>query len=193
MPTPASNPSARLSIILPVLNVVAELEASLHALQPWRARGHELLVVDGGSRDGTVTLARKHADRVLLSGAGGALQKNTGGEYASHDILLFLSVQARLPVDADMAIAEALQTERFKWGHVAWMASDRSALQRMAAALRGVTGALPDAASLFVTRPLFERVKGFELVDSGEDAVLGKRLRQFAQPVRISARGTVQT
>ena len=64
---------APLSIIVPVFNNASTLEAGLSALQPLRQRGHELLVVDGGSRDGSVTLARKQADRVLLSGTGQSL------------------------------------------------------------------------------------------------------------------------
>ena len=41
-----------LSIVMPVLNEAADIAAALSALAPYRARGVELIVVDGGSRDG---------------------------------------------------------------------------------------------------------------------------------------------
>ena len=45
-----------LSIIMPVLDEAAGIEAALAALAPYRSRGGELIVVDGGSRDGTLAL-----------------------------------------------------------------------------------------------------------------------------------------
>ncbi|HRI90898.1 MAG TPA: glycosyl transferase, partial [Accumulibacter sp.] len=52
-----------LSLILPVLNEAPTLATQLAQLQCLRARGAELLVVDGGSSDGTLALAADGADR----------------------------------------------------------------------------------------------------------------------------------
>ena len=57
---------ARLSIIMPVLNEAANIEAALIALAPYRQRGVELIVVDGASRDGTPARARPLADHVCI-------------------------------------------------------------------------------------------------------------------------------
>jgi glycosyltransferase involved in cell wall biosynthesis len=54
-----------LSIILPVLDEAALLDDRLAALEVYRRRGAEILVVDGGSRDGTPVIARPAVDRVL--------------------------------------------------------------------------------------------------------------------------------
>lgn len=48
----------KLSILMPVLNEAAGIGAALRVLAPLRARGVELIVVDGGSNDGTAQLAR---------------------------------------------------------------------------------------------------------------------------------------
>jgi len=56
--------SARLAVIVPVLDEAEGIEATLAALQPLRTRGVPLIVVDGGSRDATVVLASSLADRV---------------------------------------------------------------------------------------------------------------------------------
>ena len=62
----------RLSIIIPVLNEAGIIEDALYALRPLRARGHEVIVVDGGGGDGTLERACALADRVLVAPRGRA-------------------------------------------------------------------------------------------------------------------------
>ncbi len=47
----------KISIVIPTLNESDQIEQSLNNLQPLRHRGHEIIVVDGGSIDNTVSLA----------------------------------------------------------------------------------------------------------------------------------------
>ena len=61
-----------LSIIIPVLNEAANIVPALEALAPLRARSAEIIVVDGGSTDETVELAKPRADRVITSARGRA-------------------------------------------------------------------------------------------------------------------------
>ncbi|MGH6663480.1 MAG: glycosyltransferase, partial [Pseudolabrys sp.] len=63
-----------LSIIMPVFDEAAGIAAALAALAPCRARAVEVLVVDGGSQDGTAELARPLADRVLTAVRGRGAQ-----------------------------------------------------------------------------------------------------------------------
>ena len=58
-----------LSIIIPTLNEAENIDATLRALAPLRARGAEVIVVDGGSTDDTVARARPLADLVLRGAA----------------------------------------------------------------------------------------------------------------------------
>ena len=87
----------RLSIIIPTLNEAAAIGATLAALAPLRARGHEVLVADGGSEDGTRDIARPLADRVIVAPRGRARQMNAGAAAATGDALLFLHADTRLP------------------------------------------------------------------------------------------------
>ncbi len=72
-----------LSIIIPVLDEEAEIADALDALAPLRARGVEIIVVDGGSRDATVALAAPLADRVIAAPRGRAAQMNAGAAAAT--------------------------------------------------------------------------------------------------------------
>ncbi len=74
-----------LSIIIPVVNEQEALGKSLAALQPLRRRGVEVIVVDGGSTDATLALARPLADLTLRAPLGRASQMNAGARRAQGD------------------------------------------------------------------------------------------------------------
>ena len=83
-----------ISIIIPVRNEALCIAACLHALQPLRSQNCELIVVDGGSHDSSVALARPLADTVIISPPGRATQMNTGAQCARGAILWFLHVDS---------------------------------------------------------------------------------------------------
>ena len=73
----------RLSLILPALNEAAVITATLAALQPLRALGHEVILVYGGSTDGTPILAAPKVDRVITAPRGRA-QSTDGTRWTAH-------------------------------------------------------------------------------------------------------------
>lgn len=76
-----ANPSV--SIIVPALNEEAGLPATLRYLQrELHPPAHEIIVVDGGSADRTVEVARRCGARVLVAGRGRARQMNAGAAAA---------------------------------------------------------------------------------------------------------------
>lgn len=178
-----------ISIIIPVLDEARQLPHTLAALQDLRQRGHEVLVVDGGSRDGSVTIARRFADRVVMSGPGRALQMNAGADSARHEILLFLHADTQLPANADVLIVEALQVPGQIWGCFDLRLSGERllyrVLERVATWRSLVTGLASGTQALFVERTWFERVGGFDRVTEGEDRALSRKLKRHAWPARI--------
>ena len=80
----------RHSIVIPVLNEAETLVARLDALQALRARGVEVIVVDGGSADDSAGRAAPLADRVITAPRGRGRQMNAGTERATGEALLFL-------------------------------------------------------------------------------------------------------
>jgi rSAM/selenodomain-associated transferase 2 len=179
----------QISIIIPVLNEAPILEEALLRLQDYRGRGHEVIVVDGGSRDGSMRIASRLADRVLISGAGRAMQMNTGAEYASKPILLFLHADTMLPENADQLIAESFADATSSWGHFDLRLSGGHALLRIVewsinwrTALSGV--ATGDQA-IFVLRNAFDRAGAFDDFPLMEDVALSKKLRRSSWPCRV--------
>jgi len=181
----------RLSIVVPVLDEAAGLGARLAALQPLRARGAELIVVDGGSRDGTPALAAPLADRVLSAPRGRASQLNAGADAARGDVLLFLHADTRLPADADALIAQALAGGA-RWGRFDVRIEGRHPGLPLVAALMNLRSRLSGIATgdqaVFVRRALFRRVGGFAPLPLMEDVALSARLRREARPACLRAR-----
>src|SRR4029077_17734518 len=115
MPGAISMPGTmgRLTIVVPVLNEAAIIVAALRALAPLRARGAEIIVADGYSRDGTARLAEPFADRIITVRRGRGAAMNAGAALGTGDALLFLHADTALPDGTDRLIDEAL-------AHRAW-------------------------------------------------------------------------
>lgn len=182
----------RLSIIVPSLDEEATIARSMVALQPLRARGHEVIIVDGGSRDGTVRLARPFADRIIESSAGRALQMNRGARAASNQVLLFLHADSLLPGDAEVAIHTALERGA-KWGRFDVTIDGRARVLKMVAAMMNhrsrLTGIATGDQGIFVTRELFHQVGGYPVIPLMEDVALSKTLkRRSGSPACLRSR-----
>jgi rSAM/selenodomain-associated transferase 2 len=187
-------PQPALSIIIPVLNEAEHIVAALQALAPLRARGAEIIVVDGGSADETVALATPLADQVFVSARGRATQMNAGAAAARGDVLPFLHADTRLPADADRLILEGLAQSRRAWGRfdvtiegqhplfpiIAWFMNTRSRL----------TGISTGDQAMFVRRAAFAAAGGFPEIALMEDITFARRLKHVSRPVCLRARVT---
>ncbi|HEX8246093.1 MAG TPA: TIGR04283 family arsenosugar biosynthesis glycosyltransferase [Longimicrobium sp.] len=174
-------------MIVPTLNEAAEIAASLHALHPLRARGCEVVVVDGGSTDATVELARPLADRVLQSERGRARQQNTGAAAASGDVLLFLHADTRLPANADERVIGGLERSGRGWGRFDVRLTGRHPALRVIERMMGVrsrlTGIATGDQAIFVRRDWFRRAGGFPEIPLMEDVALSKELKRLGPPL----------
>lgn len=96
------------SIFLPTLNEARGIAFSLRALQAFRRRGCEAIVVDGGSTDPTTPLCRGKVDPLIEAARGRASQLNAGAALARGEALLFVHADTLLPANADALIHRAL-------------------------------------------------------------------------------------
>ena len=206
--TAGDRPRALLTIVIPTLNegsVIAELLASL---APLRVRGVEVIVVDGGSTDGTVEAAGLGADRVIVAPCGRARQMNAGAAAAHAPVLLFLHADTRLPENADRLILRGLGSGGLEWGRFDVRIQGASRWLRLVAASMNLRSRITRIATgdqaMFVTRQAFDAVGGFPDQALMEDVELSSRLKQRGPPLclrpavvtsgrRWSARGVART
>lgn len=187
---------ARLSIIMPVLNEEAGIVAALQALAPLRARGAEVIVVDGGSADHTASLARPLADQLIAAPRGRAAQMNAGASAAHADVLLFLHADTQLPAEADGLIIDGLaQSGRgstHAWGRFDVAIAGRHPLFPLIAATMNLrsrlTGIATGDQAIFVDKAAFAAVGGFPDIALMEDLVLSRRLKRLSHPLCLTAR-----
>ena len=183
----------KLSIIMPVLNEAAEIEAALQALAPYRARGVEIIVADGGSSDGTAALARPLADRVIAAPRGRSLQMNAGAAIAQGDVLLFLHADSRLPEDADRLVLDGLARSGRSWGRFDVRFDDGGLLRIVSAMMNlrsRLTGIATGDQAMFMTGAAFERAGGFPPIALMEDVALSARLKRASKPLALHVRVT---
>jgi len=177
----------RLSIIVPVLDEAARIRRALELLAPLRARGHEVIVVDGGSGDGSRELAAPLADRVIQAPRGRARQMNAGAAAASGDALLFLHADTCLPEGADALIFRSL--EKYAWGRFDVRIESPHPMLRMvgfAMNLRSrLTGIATGDQAMFVRRDAFH---GFPEIALMEDIAFSKAMKRQSPPACLRER-----
>lgn len=185
------------TIVMPVLNEAAGIDAALVQLLAVLDAGWQVVVVDGGSSDGTVEHLKKHPVHVLVSEPGRAQQMNEGAWNSKGEIIVFLHSDTRIPRDFCQKMAEfnasdhhwgrfnvALDQQGWPFKMLGWFINQRSRL----------TGVCTGDQTLFVRRPFFESLNGYAKIPLMEDVEFSLRARRIHQPycinepVRTSAR-----
>ena len=179
----------KLSVILPVLDEEARVGARLAELAAMSAVG-EVIVVDGGSADGTRKRVAAPA-RLIDAPRGRASQLNAGARAAKGDVLLFLHADVSLPRDAPALVEAALRDPRNVAGAFrTWHFADdgRRAPWLHLADLRSRYTNLPYGdQALFVRREVFDAVGGFPAQALLEDLELSRRLCRVGRIARVTA------
>jgi len=132
----------KLSIVIPVQNEAKILGQTLDRL---KGQSAEIIVVDGGSKDGTLEIAWKYTSHVLVATTSRGLQQHIGARQSQGNVLLFLHADTRLPLTYECLIRRALANPGVVFGAfylsiypsspaldlVAFMANLRSRLLRL--------------------------------------------------------------
>ena len=177
----------KLSTIIPTLNEASGIVATLTQLQPLRQQGHELIVADGGSNDGTVALAQPLADHVVCCELGRAHQMNSGAAQACGDVLLFLHADTHLPDNGAPLIESALRHSR--WGRFDVQLSGSDPLLRIIEFMMNwrsrLSGICTGDQAIFVERKLFNSIGGFPEIALMEDIAISRLLKRHHHPACI--------
>lgn len=174
----------KISIVVPVLNEVETVAASLLPLQPLRSEAVQIVVVDGGSTDGTAQRCVPYADVVLFAQQGRAQQMNAGAALATGEALLFLHADTLLPAEALTLVRSALVKHR--WGFFPVRITGRLRALPVVAAMMNARSRLSGIGTgdqaIFVKTHDFKAIGGFPNQRLMEDVELCKRLRRFGTP-----------
>ncbi|MEM7099699.1 MAG: TIGR04283 family arsenosugar biosynthesis glycosyltransferase [Pseudomonadota bacterium] len=190
------------SVVVPVLNEIEALPVNLERLLS-DTMITEVIVVDGGSRDGTQAFLEQFSDepriQVISSRPGRGRQMNAGAQLASGDWLLFHHADSILCPGAVSRIAEL--PESVKWGGFKHQFGPTNWKLKMISALHNwrwsLTGVVYGDQSMFVHRDLFFALEGFTEADM-EDLEFSDRALGLSQsclldlPVITSSRKFTQ-
>ena len=188
----------KISVIIPALNEAKDILPCLRSVKNQPGE-FELLVIDGGSVDGTVEAVQHHA-RVIRSERGRAVQMNSGARQSTGEVLLFLHADSHLPPCAFPLMERVLADSRIVGGTFRLRFNRQALLLRVIAFFSrfqfryfhyGDQG-------IFVRRSVFEKLDGFAEIPFMEDVDFLRRLHRTVRvtllkpPVTTSARRFIE-
>jgi len=200
------------SIVIITLNEVENIEETIRKVRlatrfpSGKDLPIEIIVSDGGSTDGTIELAKKLADQVIIGPKGRYLQLNAGAKQATGDILLFLHADTILPEGAIIRISHELKNpniigggfkKNWNWKPI----FKRSSFFKFAAFwwqglgnwLVRLLRTFPGDNAIFVRKSIFEELKGFRPLWICEDFDFARRLNKYSKDRFICINSAVLT
>lgn len=175
----------KISVVIPALNEESHLEKTLQSITKQEG-DYEFFVVDGGSSDNTVTIAKRYTT-VINSLCGRAIQMNTGAKACSGDILLFLHADTILPDCAFREIRKRMKDVSVAGGSF-YIAFDADTF-----ILKGVSFITRfnfrlfhfGDQGIFVRRTVFQTLQGYKEMPIMEDYDFYKRLGKQGKVILI--------
>lgn len=173
-----------ISIIIPTLNEEKNLSTLLSQLkQLENTIPFELIVVDGGSQDQTVALAKKYATVYQLRKANRGAQLKFGAEKSSGEILWFLHSDSRIESSQNNTLAQIqtiLKDKQYSAGFLKLTFDSSDFFYRYLAGTSNLRarylGLIFGDQGLFTTRENYEKVGGYESIPLMEDWQLSRKL-----------------
>ena len=178
------------SFIIPVLNESLFFTKQQLYLQALLDKGHEIIVVDGGSDDDSFVEAEKLGCKCLRTKASRGFQLQSGAKASSNDVLVFLHADTILPLTSLDNIYEALNKPNASWGRfdveftnkklifkiIAWFMNKRSC----------ITGIATGDQAIFIKRKTYFDSGGFAEIPLMEDIEFSKRLKRHSRPICLN-------
>jgi rSAM/selenodomain-associated transferase 2 len=181
----------QVSIIVPVFNEAPLIRPFLSNLRE-RTRGAEIIVVDGGSTDGTDRLAAGFCDRVIRSARSRAKQMNVGADAAGGDIFWFLHADAEVPMECLNEIARIMRDPEICGGFFRIRLPAAPAVYRLTDGFAHYAGLVLRMRcgdhGIFCRRSTFVDAGGFPDVPLMEDVEFFRRLRRCGRVVYSNKR-----
>jgi rSAM/selenodomain-associated transferase 2 len=179
-----------ISVIIPALNEEKNIAATLQALTCLAP--FEIIVVDGGSNDGTREICARFGVGSLSSDRGRARQMNLGARQASGDVLLFLHADTGLPASAFTDIATALGNPCYVGGRFDVELDGKHWILKIVGAMINYRSRLSKVGTgdqaIFVRREVFERLGGYPDIPMMEDIAFCRALKRIGDVACLRSR-----
>lgn len=186
----------KLSIIIPALNEREHLPSACEAAAAIGG-APEIVVVDGGSTDGTLEWLRDQPSiRTVSTRPGRGAQLNAGATIASGDVLLFLHADCLLPMEAGAGVEEALRDSNVAGGCflVRFAGASRVSMRLVQRGINWRTRLAHTATgdqAIFLRRSVFQNVNGFADWPLFEDIDMVARLRRWGRFAIVPQKVTI--
>ncbi len=173
----------KLSVIVPMLNEERAIAATLDAIRAG-APVAEIIVVDGGSVDGSVRIARSRCDAVIVAPPGRAAQMNAGAARASGDAMVFVHADTIVPASFGRDIESAFEDAAVVGGRFDVRLDDPHPLCGLIGAMISLRSRISKTGTgdqaIFVRRKTFAALGGFANIPICEDLDFTRRLNAQA-------------
>ncbi len=179
-----------ISIIIPVLNEAARINTLLtHLKAITQENDVEIIVVDGGSSDGSLTAITDPDVIKLRSTRGRGRQMNQGANAAKGDTLVFLHCDTLPPPNAIQCIRAALDDHAIVAGafHLGIQSNRLSfKLITLGASLRTRMTRIPYGdQAIFIRKTIFKRLGGYQEIPLMEDVELMRCIKEKGWKIKI--------
>lgn len=184
-----------ISIIIPTLNEAKYLERALKSIKNQTSQAFEIIIVDGGSIDNTLEIAKRYTDVIVVKESNIAQARNAGAKLAKGELLIFLDADSAIAPNFISKCIEIFNSKKIAaiYGKMVPFEEERTLKFRLLAAIG--YSLVPKLSLLFknpifpgacivVRKSDFESINGFrEDLDTIEDIDLYRRLykRSIAQ------------
>ncbi|MDD4169233.1 MAG: TIGR04283 family arsenosugar biosynthesis glycosyltransferase [Desulfotomaculaceae bacterium] len=181
------NNNLNISVIIPTYNEAGTIKSTIEHLKSLNDI-HEIIIVDGGSTDSTLSLMSEGV-KLIAAQKGRAVQMNAGAFAASGEILLFLHSDTRLPSDGPQQIKAAFSNQNVVGGAFK-LKFDHPGLFFYLTALgsnlrAGLTGFYFGDQTIFARRKDFLQIEGYPEVELMEDWIFSRKLRLMGKTVLL--------
>lgn len=178
-----------ISIVIPTLNEASSIAEALAALESL-GEDIEIIIVDGGSDDATVSIAENYPVKILRSERGRGRQLQIGGDAATGEILWFVHADTIVPTNAIFDIKRALKDFRVVGGNFTIRFDGDGFAAKFLTWLYpklNLLGLIYGDSAIFVRREVYEKLGGFKSFPIFEDLDFIERLKKMGGIVTLPA------